>query len=34
MGEPCKVHVGNLSYDATEDHLRDAFEKYGRVDKG
>jgi len=26
------IFVGNLSYTATEDDLRDAFEQYGRVD--
>jgi len=27
-----KIYVGNLSYDATEDQLRQAFEAYGEVD--
>ncbi len=26
------IYVGNLSYDATDDHLREAFEGYGTVD--
>lgn len=26
------IYVGNLSYDATEDDLRSAFEAYGKVD--
>ena len=34
MSEPCKVHVGNLSYDATEHDLRDCFEKFGKVEQG
>ncbi|CAB4033862.1 RNA-binding [Paramuricea clavata] len=33
MGEPCKVHVGNVSFNATEEDLREVFEKYGRVEK-
>ena len=33
MSEPCKVHVGNLSYDATEEDLRRTFEKYGEVEQ-
>ncbi len=26
------IYVGNLSFDATDDDLREAFEKHGRVD--
>ena len=26
------IYVGNLSYDTTEDGLREAFEQYGKVD--
>ena len=26
------IYVGNLSYDATEDELRDLFEQYGAVE--
>ena len=26
-----KIYVGNLSYDATEDDLREAFEQHGQV---
>ena len=26
-----KIYVGNLSYDASEDDVREAFEKYGNV---
>ena len=34
MGDNCKLHVGNLSYETTEDELRDAFESYGVVEEG
>ena len=27
------IYVGNMSYDTTEDHLRQAFENYGEVSK-
>ncbi|WP_395241773.1 RNA recognition motif domain-containing protein, partial [Salmonella sp. s51933] len=33
MSDDAKVHVGNLSYDASEDEIRDTFEKYGTVDE-
>ncbi|CAB4040662.1 RNA-binding, partial [Paramuricea clavata] len=33
MGEPCKVHVGNLSYSVTEEALRQAFEACGDIDE-
>ena len=26
------IYVGNMSYDTTEDHLRQAFEGYGEVE--
>ncbi len=25
------LYIGNLSYDATEEHLREVFEKYGEI---
>ena len=34
MGEPCKLHVGNLSYDCTEEDIRKEFEKCGAVEQG
>lgn len=34
MSEPCKVHVGNLSYDTEEDDLQNHFEKYGAIEQG
>lgn len=34
MGDNCKLYVGNLSYDSTEDDLREAFQKYGNLDQG
>lgn len=27
------IYVGNLSYDTTDDHLREAFETFGSVDR-
>jgi len=32
QGEEMNIYVGNLSYDASEDDLRDAFGAYGEVD--
>ncbi|XP_076816204.1 putative RNA-binding protein RbpA isoform X1 [Clavelina lepadiformis] len=32
MGDSCKVFVGNLSYDATEDELKDTFRNCGKVE--
>ena len=34
MGDACKLHIGNLSYEATEDEIRECFEKFGTVDEG
>jgi RNA recognition motif-containing protein len=34
MADPCKLHVGNLSYNATEEDLRDKFEKFGAIEEG
>uniref|UniRef100_H2YSH8 RRM domain-containing protein n=1 Tax=Ciona savignyi TaxID=51511 RepID=H2YSH8_CIOSA len=31
MGEACKVFVGNLSYDASEEEIRSEFKAYGDV---
>uniref|UniRef100_H2YSK5 RRM domain-containing protein n=1 Tax=Ciona savignyi TaxID=51511 RepID=H2YSK5_CIOSA len=31
MGEPCKIFVGNLSYDASEDEIRSKFDEFGRI---
>ena len=31
MGEPCKVFVGNLSFDCTSDDLYSGFGEYGTV---
>ena len=33
-GDEGKVYVGNLSFDAGEDDVRDLFEKYGAVSEG
>jgi len=32
MSDGCKLFVGNLSYDATEDQVRDAFQQYQPTD--
>ena len=34
MTEEGKVHVGNLSFNVSEEEIRDAFEKYGPVENG